>query len=82
MVEWRREGLKAPKKQGKKGQLWVNPSRDIALQCPAGQWMDQAGVSDRSIQIMFGHTISFTIALLMAGSIAPSTVSMNTQRRR
>ena len=34
---WRREGLKVPMKQPKKGRIWMNPSRDIALQCPAGQ---------------------------------------------
>ena len=39
---WRREGLKVPMKQPKKGRIWMNPSRDIALQCPVGQWTDRA----------------------------------------
>ena len=39
---WRGEGLKVPPKRKKRGRLWLAPSRDIAAQCPAGQWMDLA----------------------------------------
>ena len=38
---WRREGLKVPQKQPKKGWLWLNTSRDHALHDPAGQLMGQ-----------------------------------------
>ena len=36
---WRREGLKVPYKQPKRGRLWFNPSRGCASQTTAGQWM-------------------------------------------
>ena len=37
----RREGLKVPQKQPKKGRAWLNHSRDIASRCPAGQGMEE-----------------------------------------
>jgi len=64
---WRREGLKVPMKQPKKGRLWLNPSRDIALQCPVGQWMDRASDCVLNIQIMSGRTTLYITEPMMAG---------------
>ena len=58
---WRREGLKVPMKQPKKGRLWLNPFPDIAVQCPAGQWMGRAFVELQNIVIMFGRTTLCTL---------------------
>ncbi|OUS35596.1 hypothetical protein A9Q94_11915 [Rhodobacterales bacterium 56_14_T64] len=38
---WKREGLKVPMKQPKKGRFWLNLSRDIAVRCPAGQCLGE-----------------------------------------
>ena len=65
---WRREGLKVPQKQPKKGRLWLNPSRDIAAQCPAGQWTDHAFDCALSIVIMFGVMTLFIAELMMVKS--------------
>lgn len=64
---WRREGLKVPMKQPKKGRLWLNPSRDIAVQCPAGQWMGRASGCALSIVITSGRTTSYTTGQTMVG---------------
>ena len=64
---WRREGLKVPMKQPKKGRIWMNPSRDIALQCPVGQWMDRASDCVLNIKIMSGRTTSYITEPMMAG---------------
>ena len=70
---WRREGLKVPQKQRKKGRLWLNPSRDIALQCPAGQWMAPACVCDLSGRTTSGPMTSFRTAPPTGASIGRST---------
>ncbi len=64
---WRREGLKVPMKQPKKGRFWLNPSRDIALQCPVGQWMGHASGCVLNIKIMSGRTTSYITEPMMAG---------------
>ena len=64
---WRREGLKVPMKQPKKGRIWINPSRDIALQCPVGQWMGHASGCVLNIKIMSGRTTSYITEPMMAG---------------
>ena len=64
---WRREGLKVPMKQPKKGRIWMNPSRDIALQCPVGQWMGHASGCVLNIKIMSGRTTSYITEPMMAG---------------
>jgi transposase InsO family protein len=66
---WRREGLKVPQKQKKKGRLWLKPSRDIAAQCPAGQWMAPAYGSGQNAPTTSGPTTSCRIAPLTGGSI-------------
>jgi len=68
---WRREGLKVPMKQPKKGRLWLNPSRDIAAQCPAGQWMARASGLGLSIVITSGHMTSSITELMMEGHSEP-----------
>ena len=75
---WRREGLKVPMKQPKKGRLWLNPSRDIALQCPAGQWTDHVSGFALSIVITFGRMTSCTTEPMMAEPLGRSTSWMNT----
>ncbi len=52
---WRREGLKVPMKQPKKGRLWLNPSRDIPSEYTAGQWMALAFDYGQSIATMYGR---------------------------
>jgi len=64
---WRREALKVPMKQPKKGRIWINPSRDIALQCPVGQWMGHASGCVLNIKIMSGRTTSYITEPMMAG---------------
>jgi len=49
------EGLKVPIKQPKKGRLWLPPSRDIAMRCPAGQWTDHVSGCVRSTATMSGR---------------------------
>ena len=68
---WRREGLKVPHKQKKKGRLWMNPSRSIATQYPAGQWMDRASGFEPSAQITFGPMTLYTTEHMMGVFIAP-----------
>ena len=75
---WRREGLKVPMKQPKKGRLWLNPSRDIALQCPVGQWMDRASDCVLSTATMSGHMTLYITGQTMAGHSGHSTSWMNT----
>ena len=58
---WRREGLKVPRKQPKKGRLWLNPSRDIAAQCTAGQRTAHASGCGLSIGTMSGAMTSFIV---------------------
>ena len=65
---WRREGLKVPQKQKKKGRLWLNDGR--------------ACVSGQSGQTTSGLTTSSKTAPLTGGSIARSISLMNTQGRR
>jgi transposase InsO family protein len=37
---WRREGLKVPKKQPKKGRLWLNPSHGLRCKpLPGNGWI-------------------------------------------
>ena len=61
---WRREGLKVPIRQPKKGRLWLN---------------DGAGVRLRpSIAIMSGHTTLCIIVLMTAERSGRSTSWMNT----
>jgi transposase InsO family protein len=62
---WRREGLKVSQKQPKKRRLWLNPSRDIAAQCPAGQWTDHAFSCVLSIAIMSGVMTLFIAGPMM-----------------
>ena len=64
---WRREGLKVPMKQPTKVRIWINPSRDIALQCPVGQWMGHASGCVLNIKIMSGRTTSYITEPMMAG---------------
>lgn len=64
---WRREGLKVPMKQPKKGRLWMNPSLGCASQTTAGQWMDHVSGFVPSIAITSGHTTSCIIEQTMAG---------------
>ncbi len=52
---WRRDGLKVPMKQPKKGRLWLNPSRDIPSEYTAGQWMALAFDYGQSIATMYGR---------------------------
>ena len=75
---WRREGLKVPMYQPKKGQLWLNPSRDIALQCPGGQWMGHAPGCLLNIKIMSGHMTLYITEQTMTGHSGHSTSWMNT----
>jgi len=65
---WRREGLKVPQKQPKKGWLWLNTSRDHALHDPAGQWTAPACDCGPSGQTTFGPMILFKIAPMMGAS--------------
>jgi hypothetical protein len=57
---WRREGLKVPKKQPKRGRLWLTD--------------DRASACGRSIATTYGPTTSSSIARMMGGSIASSNV--------
>jgi transposase InsO family protein len=65
---WRREGLKVPMKQSKKGRLWLNPSRDITSQCPVGQWMGHVSDCVQSIATMSGRMTLCITELTMVGS--------------
>ena len=56
---WKREGLKVPMKQAKRGRLWLNPSRDIAAQCPVGQWMVPVFGSSLNVRTTSGPMTSF-----------------------
>ena len=62
----RRKRLKVPMNPSKKGRLWLTRSRDIAVQCPAAQWMDHAFVYALSIAITSGRLTSCIIARTMA----------------
>jgi len=64
---WRREGLKVPMKQPKRGRIWMNPSRDIASQYPVRQWMGHASDCVLNIEITFGRTTSYITEPTMAG---------------
>jgi len=75
---WRREGLKVPMKQPKKGRLWLNPSRDIAAQCPVGQWTDHVSAYVLSIVITSGRMTSYTTKQTTADPLGRSTSWMNT----
>jgi hypothetical protein len=75
---WRREGLKVPMKQPKKGRLWLNPSRDIAAQCPVRQWMGHASDCVQSIATMCGRMTLYITGQTMAGRSGRSTSWMNT----
>ena len=75
---WRREELKVPIKQPKKGRFWLNPSRDIALQCPVGQWMGHASGCVLSTATMSGHMTLYITGQTMAGHSGHSTSWMNT----
>lgn len=70
---WRREGLKVPMNQPKKGRLWMNPSRDIASQCPVGQWMGHASDCVQSIATMSGRMTLYITKPTMAGRSKLST---------
>ncbi len=59
---WRREGLKVPTKQPKRGRLWLNPSRGCAAQTAAGQGMAHASGSGQSARITSSLTTSSTAA--------------------
>jgi len=62
---WRREGLKVPQKQPKRGRLWLND--------------DRASVCGRHIPIISGPTTSSRIAPTTGGSTACSTSSMSSR---
>ena len=62
---WRREGLKVPQKQPKRGRLWLNDGR--------------ASVCGRYIPIISGPTTSSRIAPTTGGSTACSTSSMSSR---
>tara|TARA_B100000768_G_scaffold171922_1_gene179673 strand:+ start:1164 stop:1655 length:492 start_codon:yes stop_codon:yes gene_type:complete len=63
---WKREGLKVPMKQAKRGWLWLNPSWDIAAQCPGGQWMVPIFGSSPNVKTTSGPMTSFITVLTMA----------------
>jgi transposase InsO family protein len=65
---WRREGLKVPQKQPKKGRRWLNPSRDIAAQCLAGQWTVHAFSLVLNIANISGVMTSFIAGPMMVKS--------------
>jgi hypothetical protein len=52
-------------KQPKKARLWLNPSRDIAAQYPAGQRAGPAFDDDQNVAIMFGAMTSCIAGLTM-----------------
>ena len=64
---WRREGLKVPMKQPKKGRIWMNPSWDIAAQRPVRQWTDRASDCVLNIKTTSGRTTSYITEPMMAG---------------
>jgi hypothetical protein len=62
---WRREGLKVPHKQPKRGRLWLNDGSSSGC--------------GPSIQTMSGLTTSSKIALTMGGNIACRTSSTSSR---
>jgi len=78
---WRREGLKVPRKQKKRGRLWLAPSRDIAAQCPAGQWRAHACACAWNDRTTSGPMISSRTGRRMGALTACSTSSRNIPER-
>lgn len=74
---WEREGLKVSMKRSKRGRLWLDPSRDIAAQCPVGQWMAPVFGSSPNIKTTSGPVILFITVPTMAEFLGSRTSLMS-----
>ena len=63
---WKREGLKVPMKQARRGRPWLNPSRGLATQCPVGQRMVPVFGSSPNAKATSGPMTSFITVPTMA----------------
>ena len=63
---WKREALKVPMKQARRGRPWLNPSRGLATQCPVGQRMVPVFGSSPNVKATSGPMTSFITVPTMA----------------
>ena len=80
MVEriWRREGLKVPQKQPRKGRLWLNPSHRYCAST-VGQWTGRASGCGRNARTMSGPMTLSRTGRTTGGYIARSTSSTSSE---